>query len=372
MYGEGQLILTNLQLPCSLVDQLLQSTKRAQPATEHATPPEQDAPCGEHPEHEDHRVTEEQLPAEVLHHRMHEGQHIDHRQLPQGIPANEHHGEHQIASAQPVQESRIAGKTILQEQNGHQQQQRRAQHGHLEALGIPDVHPHRSIGLLDGGQFFSRRQWPLDIVLRDLVGHLETGEHAIHRTGLATHQQLQRPVRPRIEGILVAHDENCFLGKRRHAVQIDIIQTLKIEIAETDQVTKLAQLYAVENPTTHITRALEGIQPIAKYRDGLLTLFQLPHQVVVLAVAKQIAPDGRSIEMRHIQIDEGVIFLLGTCLINTFGLTANKGLVDLPTGQQQPANRPIAGQGCPIAGAVDVLANRGRLALDRGMRLDQS
>src|SRR5690606_32672664 len=123
VHREGQLELADLQLAGGLVDQLLQGAEGAQPAAEHPATPQQDAGGGEHPEDEDDRVGEEQLPAEVLEHRVDEGQHVDHRQLTQGIPADEHHGEDQVAATQPVQELRALGELVLQEHDDGQQAQ---------------------------------------------------------------------------------------------------------------------------------------------------------------------------------------------------------------------------------------------------------
>src|SRR5690606_24997342 len=80
VHREGQLVLGYFQLAGDFVDQLLQRTEGAQPAAEHAPTPEQDAGGGEGPEDEDHRIAEEQFPAELGYQGMHEGQHVDHRQ----------------------------------------------------------------------------------------------------------------------------------------------------------------------------------------------------------------------------------------------------------------------------------------------------
>ncbi len=188
VHAERQVVLGNLQLARSLVDQFLQRTEGAQPAAEHATPPEQDARGGEHPENEDHRVGQEQLPAEVLHQRMNEGQHVDHRQLPQGIPADEHHGEDQIAVAQHFQEVGVLGELVLHEEDDGQQRQGGQDHADLEALLVPDVDPQRAVGLVDGGLFLGGQRRTLEIFFGQQIGHLEAGEDALHRTDLATHQ----------------------------------------------------------------------------------------------------------------------------------------------------------------------------------------
>src|SRR5690606_33097031 len=255
--AEGQVVLGNLQLARGLGDQLLQGTEGGQPAAGPATPPRQDAGGGEYPENEDHRIGQEQLPAEVLHQRMDEGQHVDHRQLPEGIPADEHHGEDQVAMAQPLKEVGMLGELVLQEEDDRQQRQRDQDHPHLEALLVPDVDPQRPVGFLDGGQFFGGQRHPLDVLLGHHVGHLEAGEDALHRADLATHQQLEVPGRARIEAILLAGSEDRHLEKFRHAFGIHVGQTDEVQVAEADGVAELAQLHPIEDAATHVTRALE-------------------------------------------------------------------------------------------------------------------
>src|SRR5690606_18538860 len=259
MYGKRQLVLGNLQFAGDLVDQLLQCPERAQPATEHAAAPEQDAGGGEGPDDEDHRVAEEQLPAEISEQRMGEGQHVDDRQLPQCIPANEHHGEGQVAGAQPAQEVRVPGEVVLEEQDDGQQQQGDQDHPYLEALLIPDVDPYRAVGLLDGLQFLGGRYRPVDVLLRGFVGQLETGEDAVHRAGLAAYQQLQGPGRAGIECRIFTKDEDGHFLERRSAVGHHVVQPDMVEIAEAVDVAELANLHPVEDAAAHVSRTLERI-----------------------------------------------------------------------------------------------------------------
>src|SRR5690606_35690813 len=259
MQGKGQFVLRNLDLARQLVEQLLQCSERAQPAAEHAPAPEQDAGGGEHPENENDRVGEEQLPAEVLEQRVDEGQHVDHRQLPQAVPADEQHGEQQVATAQPVQKLRLLGEAVLQEQNDGQQAQRGQQHADLEAFLVPDVDPQRPVGFLEGGQLFGGRLRPLNVLLGHLVGQLEAGEDALHRTDLTAHQQLQVPGRARIEAVLVADDEDRHLVEVRYASGIHVGEADEIQVAEADDVAEVTQLDAIEDPATYVARALEGV-----------------------------------------------------------------------------------------------------------------
>src|SRR5690606_4947982 len=369
--AEGQVVLRNLQLARGLVDQLLQGAEGAQPAAEHATPPQQDAGGGEYPENEDHRIGQEQLPAEVLHQRMDEGQHVDHRQLPQGIPADEHHGEDQVAMAQPLEEVGMLGELVLQEEDDRQQRQRDQDHPHLEALLVPDVDPQRPVGFLDGGQFFGGQRHPLDVLLGHHVGHLETGEDALHRADLATHQQLEVPGRTRIEAILLAGSEDRHLEKFRHAFGIHVGQTDEVQVAEADGVAELAQLHPIEDAATHVTRALECVFAVGQHRKGMLARLEVRHQIGVLALAQQVAADGRRVQVRGVEIDEGFVALFRRGNVDTLGLSALEGIVDLATGQVHAADGAISHQLGPAGRLEDVLAHQRRLGSRGGPRFDQ-
>src|SRR5690606_9370720 len=215
VHREGQLVLGDLQLAGDLVDQLLQRAEGAQPAAEHPAAPQQDAGGGKGPDNEDDRIAEEQFPAEFGHQRMDEGQHVDDGQLAQGVPADEHHGEGQVAMAQPAQEFRVPGEVVLEEQDDGQQQQGDQDYSYLEALLVPDVDPYRAVGLLDGLQLLGGRYRPVDVLLRGFVGQLETGEDAVHRAGLAAHQQFQGPGRAGVEAGILAEDEDGHFLERR-------------------------------------------------------------------------------------------------------------------------------------------------------------
>ena len=371
MHRERQLVLGDLDLARQLVEQFLQGAERAQPAAEHATAPQQDAGGGEHPEDEDDRIGEEQLPAEVLEHRVDEGQHVDHRQLPQGIPADEHHGEDQVAATQPVQELRLLGEFVLQEQDHRQQAQGRAQHADLEALLVPDVDPQRTVGFLDGGQFLGGQRRTLDVALGHQVGHLEAGEDARHRTDLAAHQQFQVPGRARIEAVLLAGDEDRHLVEVRHALGVHVGQADEVQVAEADDVAELAQLHPIEDAAAHVARALEGIFAVGQHREGVLARLELFHQLGVLTLAQQIAANGRYVQVGGVQVDEGFVALLRRGLRDALGLGALEGVIDLTAGQVHAADGAVAGQLGPVARLIGILAHHRDLRPRIGAGLDQ-
>src|SRR5690606_31714723 len=259
VHREGQLVLGNSQLARDLVDQLLQRTEGAQPAAEH------DAGGGEGPEDEDHRTAEAQLPAELGYQGMHEDQHVDHRQLPQRIPADEHRGEGQVAVAQPAQEGRMPGEGVLEEQDDGQQQQGNQDHADLKALLVPDVDPHRPVGLLDGAQLLGGGFGALDVVLRCLVRQLEGDKCAVYRPGLAAYQQLQGPGGARIEQSILTQDEHPQLLETRRAVGHEVIQALVIQVAEAVDVAELSDLEAIVDATADKARALVGVPAIAQH-----------------------------------------------------------------------------------------------------------
>ncbi len=302
---------------------------------------------------------------------MDEGQHVDHRQLPQRVPADEHHGEDQVAAAQPVQEVGVLGELVLQEQDDRQQTQGGDDHADLEALLVPDVDPHRPVGLFDRGQLLGRRLRPLDVGFGHLVRQLEAGEHPGHRAGLAAYQQLQRPGRARVEGDVLADDEDRHLAELGHAFGIDVRQADVVQIAEADDVAELAQLHPIEDAAAHIARALERVVAAAEHGDRVFARLERAHQVGVLRLTKQVAADGRRVEFGGVQVDEGLALLVRLGLVDAFGFGALEGLVDLAVGQQQAADRAVAGQLGPAGRLVHVGANGRRFAAAAGGGLDQ-
>ena len=90
-----------------------------------------------------------------------------------------------------------------------------------------------------------------------------------------------------------------------------IVETLEIRVTETDGVAKLAQLHPVEDAAAHITRPLEGVFSPAQHGDGLLAGLERLHQHLELFVPQQIATYGGGIQVRNVEIDEGIVNLLG-------------------------------------------------------------
>ncbi len=85
-----------------------------------------------------------------------------------------------------------------------------------------------------------------------MITQFETGEYAIHRACLAAYQQLKGPVSARVKMAFVTDNKQRFFFKIRCAVGHDIVQTLLVQIAEGDNITKLTQLDAVKNTAAHI------------------------------------------------------------------------------------------------------------------------
>src|SRR3990167_8850505 len=198
------------------------------------------------------------------------------------------------------------------------------------------------------GRLAGARLRPLEVLLGHLIGQFETAENAADRAGLALYQQLKGPGRARIEAIGLAHDKDRHLAEVRHALGIDIAQTLEIAVVKTDGGAKLAQLHPVEDAATHVTRALERIAAAAQHGNRLLARLERLHQKTVLVVAEQIAADGRRIQVRGVKVDKGVVDLLGRSYLDPFGFAALERLVDLTTGQVQAANGSVPRQLGPV------------------------
>ena len=81
---------------------------------------------------------------------------------------------------------------------------------------------------------------------------------------------------------------------------------------------------------------------------------ELFHQEAVLVVAQQVAADGRRVQVRGVEVDEGLVGGLCGGLVDAFGLGALEGFVDLPASQVQTPDRATAGQLGPVGRLVDV------------------
>ncbi len=233
------------------------------------------------------------------------------------------------------------------------------------------LYPHRPVGLFDGGQLLGGRLRTLDVLLGHLVGQLEAGEHAADRAGLAAHQQLQRPGRTGIERRMLADDEDRHFPEVGHAFGIDVVQALEVHVAEADDIAELAQLDPIENAAADITRALERVLTAAHHRDRMLAWLELVHQRAVVRVAEQGAADGRWVQVRGVEVDEGVLHLICRGLVDAFALGALERLVDLALGQVQPADRAVAGQVVPGRLFVVIRADGGRFLRDARLALHQ-
>ena len=144
-----------------------------------------------------------------------------------------------------------------------------------------------------------------------------------------------------------------------------------VHVAKADDVAELAQLHPIEDPAAHITRAFIGKQPTTQHRDGLLAGLEFLHEEAILIVAQQRAADGRRIQVGGVELDKGVIDLIGAGVVDAFGFGALEGGVDLATGQVQAADGAVAGQLFPGGGLEKVLAHGGGLARHTGRVLDQ-
>jgi len=91
----------------------------------------------------------------------------------------------------------------------------------------------------------------------------------------------------------------------------------------------------------------------------------------VLAVAQQVAADGRRIQVGGVEVDEGFAGSLRRGLVDALGLGALERLVDLPAGQVQAADRTVAGEFAPAGRLVDVLAHAGGLRPGARAGVDQ-
>ncbi len=166
-------------------------------------------------------------------------------------------------------------------------------------------------------------------------------------------------------------DEHCHLAEIRNAVGIHVVQALEVHVAEADDVAELAQLDPIEDAAADIARALERVFAAAHHRDGVLAWLELVHQRAVVRIAEQRAADGRWVQMRGVEVDEGVLHLICRRLVDAFALGALERLVDLALGQVQPTDRAVAGQVAPGCRLVIIRADGGRFLRDARLALHQ-
>ena len=345
MPGKRHGVLGHLQLAGNFVDQLLQGTERAQPAAVNRTAPEQHDAGNHRPEDEQHRVDQEGFPGKAADQAVHKGQHVHNGELPQCIPANEEQGVDQEAMANPAHHLRLLHQPVLEEQDEQQHQNTGTQHHQLELFLVPHLHPQR---LFFQPFLFGQNRLGAGVILvRQLVFQREYREFAVQRAGLALDRQLQGPGSTRVKLMLLPGNKNGHLGKVRHALGIDIAEAVKVEIPEVEGVTKLANLHPVKDTATNVAGTFEGVLTIGHHRDGMLTVFQLGHQPLVLALAQQVAADGGGIQIGGVQVDQRVIPLIRCGSFHTFSGAALESVVYGTAGQQQPANGTISGQFFP-------------------------
>ncbi len=103
----------------------------------------------------------------------------------------------------------------------------------------------------------------------------------------------------------------------------------------------------------------------------MLARLEVRHQIGVLTLAQQVAANGRRVQVRGVEIDEGFVALFRRGNVDPLGLGALEGIVDLATGQVHAADGAIAHQLGPAGRLEDVLAHQRRLGSRGGPRFDQ-
>ena len=304
MHLERQLELLDAELLRDEIGQLLQGTKRTEPAAEKAAVPHQRTESGGAPEDENHRVHQKDVPVKAVNERVGKRQHIDHRQLAvhrqmrAEITAEPEESKRQVADAERLVGARIASNPLLQHKDADQHKNRKRQHRNLNRLILPRLARNlllhaefaRIIGsggrtLICGDRSRLRRCGRrLHIIrVRNLL-HIRSGQTVIHvirnerlfpRGGSALHQQLQLPRTGYIQRLLLRHDKQRNLRKTRRALGENIAEAAVIAVAEVETAAVLFEFQAVKNSATHIARTLERIQTFTGDENRLLIGLQL-------------------------------------------------------------------------------------------------
>ena len=96
------------------------------------------------------------------------------------------------------------------------------------------------------------------------------------------------------------------------------------------------------------------------------------HQHLELFVPQQIATYGGGIQVRNVEIDEGIINLFGRGSADVLRLGPFERRIDLATGQMQPADGTVAGERRPVSGLIAIGAHHGRLGFRTALLFDQT
>ncbi len=143
VHGEGDLELGYAQRLGGATGQLLESAERAQPAAEHAAPPEQERHRDVAPQDEQQRLEQEEVPAELGAQRLGEREHVEHRKLGACVPAQPQQRKSEKADAQPLVEAPAAGDEVLDDEHRGERHQGDSEHGDVEAPVFPTLEPKR-------------------------------------------------------------------------------------------------------------------------------------------------------------------------------------------------------------------------------------
>ena len=183
----------------------------------------------------------------------------------------------------------------------------------------------------------------------------------VQRSHLSAHQQLQLPRLAGVEAGFFAQDEDVTLTQSRGTLGLDTPQAPHVGIVELVGAPAMVNHDAVINTTTHKAGPLEGVTALRHDRQCVLTLAQLRHQLLELALTQQVAPHRRHVEVGEIEIDEGVVLAPLRCGFDTFGIGADKCRVHLATGQVQMPDGALFQQRIPARLLEQLIPHRGTL-----------
>ena len=109
----GHFDLAELQFLAKPGGHFLQGAKRAEPAAEKATAPDEQGYECVHPENKDDRIQQEHIERETVPDRQEQGVDVNHRKLALGVEADKEQGEEQKSPAEPVYQLRVAAQGFL-------------------------------------------------------------------------------------------------------------------------------------------------------------------------------------------------------------------------------------------------------------------